>query len=328
MNFNYQKYKETIFSQNFDFNQITLQVFDYQYNNNEIYQDYCNLLKKNQTNIKDIKDIPFLPVDFFKHNKIISGTKSADLIFTSSATTQQIPSKHYVVDTEIYEQSFLTTFEEFYGSPCNYNIIGLLPSYLERQGSSLVYMLRRLIELSDNQPSGFFLNDYQNLLNVVEELEHKCKKYIIFGVSYALLDFSQLCTFPLKNGIIIETGGMKGKRTEIIKEDLHLTLKQNFKTENIHSEYGMTELLSQAYSTKYQLFRCPNYMKVLVSDLYDPLTLQSKGKGKLNIIDLANINSCTFIATDDLGEIFYDGSFKIIGRANNAEIRGCNLLVD
>ena len=321
------EYKKNIFSEKFDFSEVALYSFDYQYNNNIVYQNYCNILKKNPANVKNITEIPFLPVSFFKNNKIVSTQQNEQIIFTSSSTSGQIPSKHYVTDLDIYEQSFLNTFKNFYGEVCNYAIIGLLPSYLERQGSSLVYMVSKLIELSENKNSGFFLNDYSKLFNLVKKLEKKEQKYIIFGVSYALVDFSQICSVQLKNAIIIETGGMKGQRKEIPKEDLHNLLKQNFNVKQIHSEYGMTELLSQAYSTEYQLFNCPKYMKVFVADIYDPLSIQNKGSGKINIIDLANINSCCFISTDDLGEVYSDGSFKIIGRAENAEIRGCNLMM-
>ena len=328
MKFNYSKYKKTIFSNNFDFNEIALLAFEYQYNNNNIYKNFCDFFKKKPKNVKTITEIPFLPVEFFKNNIIISGNEKEEIVFLSSSTTSTTESRHYVTDLSIYEESFITTFKKFYSSPKNYCILGLLPSYLERNGSSLIYMLESLISLSKNSNSGFFLNEFDKLLSIIINLEKKSEKYILFGVSYALIDFSEKCNIELKNAIIIETGGMKGKRQEISKLQLHSLLKKNFSVQEIHSEYGMTELLSQAYSIKNQLFECPKYMKILIRDIYDPLSVKNKSKGIINIIDLANINSCCFVASSDLGEVYEDGNFRVLGRLDNSEIRGCNLLLN
>ncbi|MDR2835316.1 MAG: acyltransferase [Bacteroidales bacterium] len=327
MSINYNKYKKIIFEQNFDFERLSLIVFEYQFYNNKTYQNFCDLLHKNPENVKKTTEIPFFPVDFFKNQKIISNNEKEKIVFSSSSTTSIIPSKHYVTDIEIYENSFISTFKKFYGNPTDYCILGLLPSYIERGDSSLIYMVQKLIKLSSNKDSGFYLNEYENLFQLLKKLEEKSQKYILFGVSYALLNFCEYCNISLKNSIIIETGGMKGKRKEITKSELHKILKTNFGVEQIHSEYGMTELLSQAYSQENEIFHCPPYMKIFVGDIHDPLAVKSQGIGSINIIDLANINSCCFIATSDIGEVFTDGSFKILGRMDNSEIRGCNLMV-
>ena len=328
MYFTIEDYKSLIFKELADnnFEELALRIFDYQYKNNEIYNSYCKLLKINPVSIDSVLKIPFIPIELFKRFKIITGNDPVQTIFSSSNTTGNMPSKHYVTDLDIYERSFFKGFTEFYGNPEEYCILGLLPSYLERTGSSLIYMVNELISVSKNPLSGFFLNDFETLYNTIGELENSESKYILIGVSFALLDFCSRYKFDVKNGIIMETGGMKGRRKEIIREELHSVLKNGFGVENIHSEYGMTELLSQAYSYSSGIFKSPSWMKIYVREVEDPLTVKLYGNGGLNIIDLANINSCCFIATSDLGEVFPDSSFSISGRIDNSDIRGCNLM--
>ncbi len=323
----YEKYISQIFDikSEEEFANLCLQAFEYQYKNNENYKRYCNLLKIKTVN--KINEIPFLPISFFKTNKILTKTKDFEVIFSSSSTTGSIPSLHYVSDIKVYEKSFVKNFEYFYSSPSNYVILALLPSYLEREGSSLIYMAKDLINLSQKPESGFFLNQHEELHQIIQSLEKKSQKYILLGVSFAILDFAEKYKLNLNHGIIMETGGMKGRRKEITRNELHKILKTAFSCENIHSEYGMTELLSQAYSKKDGIFECPPQMKVLIRDPYDALSVKTIGKGALNIIDLANINSCCFIETSDLGSVFSDGSFEISGRFDDSEIRGCNLMI-
>lgn len=326
-----KKYSELLFNNKFNFDEIAIEVFNYQYQNNKIYREYCDYIKVNFKKINDIQKIPFLPIDLFKTKKIITtynNIEKIDKIFLSSSTTGLIPSKHYISDINLYEKSFINNFQQFYGNANNYVILALLPSYLEQKNSSLIYMLDKLIKMSKQKESNFFLNNYSELLAIVTKLENNNKKYIIFGVSYALIDFSELCSFQLKNAIIIETGGMKGRRPEISKLQLYKTLKKNMKIDSIHSEYGMTELLSQAYSCSENHFHCPSQMKILIRNINDPFEILLTGKGAINIIDLANINSCSFIATEDYANLFSDNSFQLIGRINNSDIRGCNLLLD
>lgn len=326
---NYKKYTEQIFdikTEN-EFIELCLTAFKYQYKNNEIYKQYCNFLKIKPEKVNNTSEIPFLPISFFKTHKIITKSKNFDIIFTSSSTTGSTPSSHYISDIEIYKKSFIKNFEYFYSSPNEYVILALLPSYLERSGSSLIYMLRDLINLSNNKESGFFLNQYQDLQDTILSLEKKSQKYILLGISFALLDFAEEYKLNLNHGIVMETGGMKGRRKEITRYELHKILKTAFSCENIHSEYGMTELLSQAYSKKDGIFECPPQMRVLIRDPYDALSVKPNGKGALNIIDLANINSCCFIETSDLGSVFTNGNFEVSGRFDVSEIRGCNLMI-
>ncbi|MDR2009271.1 MAG: acyltransferase [Bacteroidales bacterium] len=328
MSFCYEKYKSAIFSETIEkkFESIALEAFNYQFNNNPVYRQFCNLLNIKSQNIDTINKIPFLPVEFFKTHKVISGENNVEIIFTSSSTTGAEPSRHYITDLSIYTESFFRSFRIFYGDPEKYRILGLLPAYLERKGSSLVYMVNELINRSQNKSSGFFLNDLISLENTIKELEKNDQKYILIGVSFALLDFAECSDIIIKNGIIMETGGMKGRRKEITREELHSVLKNSFRVNNIHSEYGMTELLSQAYSKGNGIFRCPPWMKVLTREVEDPLNVKATGNGGINIIDLANINSCCFIAISDLGSVYPDGSFYISGRFDNSDIRGCNLM--
>jgi phenylacetate-coenzyme A ligase PaaK-like adenylate-forming protein len=311
-----------------EFEKITLKVFRYQYENNSVYQSFCNHLKKNPSNVKRITDIPFLPIQFFKSNKIVSNTKLEEIIFTSSGTTGMITSQHYVTDVTFYENSFRKAFSQFYGNIEDYCVLALLPSYLERDGSSLIYMAKDLIEGSQHPDSGFYLNEYKQLTKKIIQLENEGQNILLIGVTYALLDLIEQHQFQLKNTIIMETGGMKGKRKEMIREELHQALTNGFGVPVIHSEYGMTELLSQAYSLGNGIFECPLWMDILIRDTEDALSLLDYEKtGGVNIIDLANLNSCSFIATQDLGKKYENQTFEVLGRFDNSDIRGCNLLV-
>ncbi len=310
------------------FEKIALKVFRYQYENNTVYNDFCNFLNIKKENIKKIQDIPFLPIQFFKSHEVVSNSNEIQKIFTSSGTTGQITSQHLVTDVAFYEESYRQAFSQFYGNIHDYTILALLPSYLERSGSSLIYMVQDLIEKSENKDSGFYLDNYNELIIKIIELEKSKKTTLLIGVTYALLDLIEKQKFELKNTIIMETGGMKGMRKEMIREDLHEQLCAGFSVSCIHSEYGMTELLSQAYSLGEGVFECPNWMNILIRDPEDALTYLEKGKtGGINIIDLANINSCSFIATQDLGKKHSDNNFEVLGRFDNSDIRGCNLMV-
>ena len=310
------------------FNEVALTVFRHQAKNCQVYHDYISNLKVNPSLIKNYKEIPFLPISFFKSHQVLSTKKSPEIVFSSSGTTGQTTSKHLVSDVNIYEQSFNKAFEQFYGNPKDICILALLPSYLEREGSSLIYMVDDLLKQSQHPQSGYFLNDLTNLFNALESLKKANQKTILIGVTYALLDFVEQFQISFPNLIVMETGGMKGKRKEMVREELHDILTAGFGVKYIHSEYGMTELLSQGYSYGDGIFNCPPWMKILLRDTSDPLSLlQNKQSGGINVIDLANINSCSFIATQDLGKIYEDGSFEVLGRFDNADIRGCNLLV-
>ena len=309
------------------FKDLALKIYDFQYKNNKVYREFCDLNNKNLDNVQEILEIPFLPISFFKTHKILS-TKKIEKTFFSSGTTNKISSKHFVSDLNLYEKSFLTNFQENFGDPRDYTIIGLLPNYLENKSSSLIYMVNKLIQKSNCNESGFYLEKYESLIYKLLELENLGKKIILIGVSYALLDLIEVQKIKLKNTIIIETGGMKGKRKEMIKSELHEILKSGFGITNIQSEYGMTELLSQAYSKKNGIFKCPKWMKIFIRDINDANNLSSNKKtGGINIIDLANIYSCSFIATDDLGKIVAKSKFEVLGRIDNSDIRGCNLLI-
>lgn len=311
-----------------EFSDMALSVFRFQFENNVVYRSFCDLLYKHPSDVKTIEDIPFLPIQFFKTHDVLSSSEPIKATFTSSGTTGSINSKHYVTDLEIYTQSFTKGFQQFYGDIKDYVVLALLPSYLERQGSSLIYMVDAIIKQSKHSESGFYLNNISDLKDTVIALDSKGKKVLLIGVSFALLDLIETYQFNLKNTIVMETGGMKGRRKELIRDELHNQLKQGFGVKTIHSEYGMTELLSQAYSIGNGLFNTPNWMRVLTRDTEDALSINSTGKaGGINVIDLANINSCSFIATQDLGRVNDDGSFEIIGRFDNSDIRGCNLMV-
>ncbi len=308
------------------FDERCIEVFRFQYNNNKVYRQWCELVNKDLQSIQSVSDIPFLPISFFKTHQVISTVFEPVIIFESSGTTQSTTSRHFIRDISIYEKSFLQCFKNFYGEPEDYCILALLPSYLERGGSSLVYMVDKLIRLSNHPKSGFYLYEHKQLHDTIAAMEKEGQKVLLFGVTYALIDFAEAYPLPLKHTIIIETGGMKGRKKELTRSEVHEFLQQQFHTTHIHSEYGMTELLSQAYSKKDGIFHCPAWMKILVRDEDDPMHIKQKGRGVINVIDLANIYSCSFIATDDAGSLYEDGSFEVLGRIDNSDIRGCSLL--
>ncbi|BDB51959.1 acyl transferase [Flavobacterium ammonificans] len=310
------------------FDKIALKIFRFQYENNLVYREFCDFLKTDVQKVKSIEQIPFLPIQFFKSHSVISSTNPIETTFTSSGTTGMITSKHLVTDLGIYEESYRKGFSQFYGNIEDYVVVALLPSYLEREGSSLIHMVDDLIQLSNQDESGFYLHNYDELIAKLIQLDHAGQNVILIGVTYALLDLVEKHSFQLENTIIMETGGMKGKRKEMIREELHLELCNGFGVKSIHSEYGMTELLSQAYSLGEGIFECPSWMQILVRDTEDALSYVREGKtGGINVIDLANINSCSFIATQDLGKKYPNGSFEILGRFDHSDIRGCNLMV-
>lgn len=312
-----------------EFKEAALDIFRLQAVNNSIYRAYISHLKVDIEEIKDYKDIPFLPISFFKSHSVISSDQPVAITFSSSGTTGQITSKHLVQDLSIYEDSYNKAFELFYGKACDYCILALLPSYLERDGSSLIYMVDDLLKQSSHPKTGYFLHNHEELYQTLEELKSTKQKTILIGVTYALLDFTEQYQIDFPELIVMETGGMKGKRKEMVRAELHQLLCKSFGVKSIHSEYGMTELLSQGYSNGDGIFQCPPWMKILLRDTSDPLTILSSAHttGGINVIDLANVNSCSFIATQDLGKIHGENRFEIMGRFDNADIRGCNLLV-
>ena len=310
------------------FKATTLEIFKFQFDNNPVYQKFCNLLNTDPKLVREIDQIPFLPINFFKSETILSSADKIQKTFTSSGTTGSNTSKHHVTDLNIYEESFNKAFQEFYGNIEDYAVLALLPSYLERDGSSLIYMADHLIKASKHPKSGFYLSNLEELKDNLIQLDRSGQKIILIGVSFALLDLIENYKFNLKNVVVMETGGMKGRRKEMIREELHKILAAGFGVKSIHSEYGMTELLSQAYSNGNGIFNCPPWMKILIRDPEDALSYLSQGKtGGINVIDLANINSCSFIATQDLGKIHKKDSVEILGRFDNSDIRGCNLMV-
>ena len=309
------------------FKQHALELFKYQYENNTVYRSYCDLINNAYSEVSEVHQIPFLPIQFFKSHTVSCVSKAPDKIFLSSKTTGQIASRHFVNDLNIYHKSFEKGFNEFYGSIKDYAILALLPSYLERENSSLVYMANQLIHQSKHPLSGFYLDEWDQLINTLQTLEKEGQKTILLGVTFALLILIEKKKLNLNNTIIMETGGMKGMRKEFVREAIHSSFKKGFGVKNIHSEYGMTELMSQAYSKDNGLYNCPPWMKVLIRSTDDPFEIiQEEKTGALNIIDLANVESCAFIATQDLGKTHKDGSFEVIGRFDNSEIRGCNLI--
>lgn len=311
-----------------EFQSLALEMYRFHYENNPVYRTFSASLKRNSGNVDTLEKIPFLPVEFFKEHKIYAAPGEPEMVFTSTGTGGLGTSHHYVASLNLYRESFLRSFRLFYGDPSEYCILGLLPSYLERTGSSLVYMVDKLIQLSGHPGSGFFLYNQEELAEVLIKLEQNHQPSLLFGVTFALLDFAEKHPVNLSSTIVMETGGMKGRRKELVREEVHEILCRRFSIEMVHSEYGMTELLSQAYSKGKGIFSAPPWMKVFVRDPYDPLNLLEPGKtGGINIIDLANIWSCPFIATGDLGLLHADGSFEIFGRMDQAEIRGCSLMV-
>ncbi len=310
------------------FEKMALQVFRHQYQHNKVYRDFCTFLKVDVQKVKLISQIPFLPIQFFKTHTIISNSDDVQQIFTSSGTTGSTNSQHLVTDISLYSNSYLRAFSQFYGNIENYVVLALLPSYLERDGSSLIYMVNDLIKKTNQPESGFYLYEHNLLAEKLITLDKSGQNCILIGVTYALLDLIENHEFQLKNTIIMETGGMKGKRKEMIREELHELLCKGFGVQSIHSEYGMTELLSQAYSLGNGIFECPDWMNVVIRDTEDALSFAENGTtGGINVIDLANINSCSFIATQDLGKKINSNTFEVLGRFDNSDIRGCNLMV-
>ena len=311
-----------------DFTNLALKVFKHQFEHNAIYRSFCDLLFIHPSEVKKVEEIPFLPIQFFKSHTVVSSQDKIQEIFTSSGTTGSITSKHSVTDISFYKESYQKGFAHFYGNVEDFVVLALLPNYLERKGSSLVFMVDDLIKKTNNPESGFYLNNLDELAKKLIELESKGQKVLLMGVTFALLDLIEKQQFHLKNTIIMETGGMKGRRKEMVREELHQLLQNGFGVDKIHSEYGMTELLSQGYSNGKGVFDCPPWMKILTRDTEDALTILSEEKnGGINVIDLANYNSCSFIATQDLGKTHKNGTFEIIGRFDNSDIRGCNLMV-
>ena len=311
-----------------DFKTCALQVFRHQFKNNAIYRSFCDLLYIHSSDVKEIEEIPFLPIQFFKSHAVLSSTQAVKETFTSSGTTGSSVSKHMVTDLSWYTKSYTKGFEHFYGPIEEYTVLGLLPNYLERDGSSLIYMVDDFIKKSNKPSSGFYLNNLTELSKTLIALDKKGEKVLLIGVTFALLDLIERQQFKLQNTIIMETGGMKGRRKEIIRNELHEILCAGFGVSKIHSEYGMTELLSQGYSSGDGVFDCPPWMKILARDTEDALTMVGTNKtGGLNVIDLANYNSCSFIATQDLGKVDNNGRFEVLGRFDHSDIRGCNLMV-
>ncbi|TFF34979.1 LuxE/PaaK family acyltransferase [Mucilaginibacter psychrotolerans] len=322
--------KENIFTINnkVSFEEIALQVFRYQAANCAVYKAFIDGLMIDPALVFELGQIPFMPVEFFKAHPVVTGDAEAEVVFTSSGTTGMVTSSHTVTNVSWYVQSFRRAFALFYGDITDYTVLALLPAYLEREGSSLIYMAQDMITQSANPDSGFFLYNHAELYAILQKQKAAYKPTLLIGVTFALLDFVEQYQIDFPNLIVMETGGMKGRRKEMIREELHAMLCAGFGVSVIHSEYGMTELLSQAYSKGEGIFNCPPWMKVVTRDTNDPLTLVGEGKtGGINIIDLANINSCSFIATQDLGKVYADGSFEVLGRFDNSDIRGCNLLV-
>ena len=323
--------KESIFEikSEDEFTHLALEIFNYQFHQNKIYQLYSKKLGLEASKIKNLNDIPFLPIEFFKRHVIVSSLAIAEEIFLSSGTSGSLQSKHFVTDTKIYTHSFLNGFEQFYGEVSDYCILALLPSYLDRESSSLVYMVKELIKKTNQAESGFYLDNHAALVKTINSEKLKDKKIILIGVSFALLDLIEKYEIRHPNLIVMETGGMKGRRKEMIREELHAILSKGFGVDAIHSEYGMTELLSQSYSKGKGIFNAPPWMKILIRDPNDPFQIIENGKtGGINVIDLANINSCSFIMTQDLGRMNNANSFEVLGRFDSGDIRGCNLLID
>jgi phenylacetate-coenzyme A ligase PaaK-like adenylate-forming protein len=310
------------------FNETALQVFNYQAKHNPVYSQFIEGLNIDPLSITSYRNIPFLPIEFFKSHTILSTDEPVEVTFTSSGTTGVITSRHHVTDTSWYEDSFRKAFGLFYGDIRDYTVLALLPSYLEREGSSLIYMVDDLIKQSNNPDSGFFLYNHDELFHQLKKQRDAGKPTLLIGVTFGLLDFIENYKINFPELVVMETGGMKGRRKEMIREELHDILGKGFGVNHIHSEYGMTELLSQAYSKGDGIFDCPPWMKIIIRDTNDPLsTLQTGKTGGISVIDLANINSCAFIATQDLGRIYADGSFEVLGRFDQSDIRGCNLLI-
>ncbi len=325
-----ENFKASFFQINEDnFEEKALVLFDYQRKQNPVYKKFIEYLKIKPEKIQKLEHIPFIPIELFKNHSIITGDNPVQAVFESSGTTGQIKSRHFVNDTQFYDNVSIHFFEQLYGSLTDFHILALLPSYLERNNSSLVFMVNAFMQKSKSEFSGFYLDQTETLVEKIHYLKQLSSgKILLIGVSFALLDLAEAYKPDLEGIIVMETGGMKGRRTEIIREELHSILKKSFNVEQIHSEYGMTELLSQAYSLQDEIFESPAWMRVFLRDLNDPLYIDNQMRnGAINVIDLANIDSCAFIATQDIGSIVGKNKFKILGRTDNSDIRGCNLLV-
>lgn len=317
-----------IFSVNADnFSQLSLSIFHWQYQHNKVYQQWVDLLGVHLNDIKIPQSIPALPISFFKDYTVVSSDLPPNIVFESSGTSGMITSRHSLVDVQLYEQSFLQGFQHQYGPLNEWCILALLPAYLERQHSSLVYMANRMIQESQHEQSGFYLYNYADLAKTIQVLESSGQKTLLLGVTFALLDFSAQFPMQLEHTIVMETGGMKGRGKELTRLALHETLSSRLGLSVVHGEYGMTELLSQAYSKGDGRYQCPPWMKVYVHKEDDPFELSETGTGLIQVIDLANVYSCAFIATQDIGRVYADGSFEVLGRMDHADVRGCSLLV-
>ncbi|MFT6971293.1 MAG: phenylacetate-coenzyme A ligase PaaK-like adenylate-forming protein [Roseivirga sp.] len=310
------------------FNDLAFDIFDYQVKNNLVYRAYIEKLGSDISKIDRLEDIPFLPIEFFKTQKVISGEWESDLCFESSGTTGQVTSKHWVKDKAVYLSIAREIFADLYGGASDFTVLALLPSYLERNNSSLVAMVADFIQLSSDPLSGFFLKDHQKLYDTLQQCKREAKKTLLIGVTFGLLDFIDEYKLDFPELIVMETGGMKGRREELLRREVHDHLKQGLGVTQVHSEYGMTELLSQAYSQQDGVFECAKTMKVFTRDINDPLTVNNELRsGVINIIDLANLHTCSFIETKDLGKILPKGNFEVLGRMDNSEQRGCNLMI-
>jgi phenylacetate-coenzyme A ligase PaaK-like adenylate-forming protein len=312
------------------FQETALEVFNFQADNNPVYKEFIYNLGIKPEYVRTPGKIPFLPIELFRNHKVVTGTSPAEAVFESSGTTSITTSRHYVTDLGIYKESFFTGFRYFYGDPREYFFAGLLPSYIERRNSSLVYMVDRLINTSSDLHSGFFIDEIENMITALQTVKNEKRKGILIGISFALLDLAEKHSPDLSGITVVETGGMKGRRKEITRGELHSILKNGLNINSVHSEYGMTELLSQAWSKGDGLFYCPPWMKIIIRDAADPLSILENyaETGGINIIDLANLNSCSFIATNDLGKLYENGAFEVLGRFDSSDIRGCNLMVE
>jgi hypothetical protein len=327
--FSAKDFKKAIFqinSQNFP--DYALALFQYQAENNPVYKSFLQYLNVQVSDIQEVTKIPFLPIEFFKTQQIITGNVKIEKEFASSGTTGQITSRHLVSDLRFYHQVATQIFKQFYGNLTDFHFLGLLPSYLERQNSSLVDMVDYFIESSQSPHSGFYLHNLAELAQKLAFLQRdSSRKTVLFGVTFALLDLAEQFPMDLSNIIIMETGGMKGRRKEMTRSELHQIFKSAFQAPQIHSEYGMTELLSQGYCLEDEVFSTPAWLKIILRDPNDPFDLHPRRTGAINVIDLANVDSCAFIATQDLGEMLGANQFKVLGRVDNSDIRGCNLMV-
>ena len=307
------------------FEKLSLELFNFHHRENENYRNFCDNINVDLSKINCIEKIPFLPIVLFKNKKISIKNINHEIIFESSGTGG-LKSKHFIKNLELYNKSIEKCFKKFYGDISDYIILGITPSLESKNNSSLIYMINELIKKSNKKESQFLMNS-DVFYSLTKKLERENKKYIVYGLSHALLDLLDGKDYNLKESIFIETGGMKGLRDEIEKDELHKIISDGFNTNNVHSEYAMTELLSQSYSSEKQVFMTPAWKKVLIKDFNDPLKVKRNGRGFLNIIDLANKYSCPFISTEDVGEVYENGNFKLFGRGSDADLRGCNLML-